>query len=182
MRNSCCLLELVLSTKIKKQRKTLNRFQLLPCHCCCQNSSASLLGGQRGNVDHALATFANVSKLGRKEQLPLSCLARYWSAKAGEQGHWTWPTECQACGYLWQNGKIELSASSLKTNKTFTTVCAQWLLFSCFEKCWSLGNHAKGLKKMFLPVLLLTTERAAESFCFLQAPGLLVKVSQTCAV
>lgn len=117
MRNSCCLLELVLSTKIKKQRKTLNRFQLSPCHCCCQNSSASLLGGQRGNVDHALATFANVSKLGRKELLPLSCLARYWSAKAGEQGHWTWPTECQACGYLWQNGKIELLASSLKTRR-----------------------------------------------------------------
>lgn len=38
-------------------------------------------------MNNTLATFSNVSKLGRKELLPLSCLARYWSAKAGEQGH-----------------------------------------------------------------------------------------------
>lgn len=36
-------------------------------------------------MNHALAMFANVSKLGRKELLPLSCLARYESKKAGGQ-------------------------------------------------------------------------------------------------
>lgn len=38
-------------------------------------------------MNHALTTFANVLKLGRKEMLPLSRLVRYKGEKAGEQEH-----------------------------------------------------------------------------------------------
>lgn len=50
-------------------------------HWHCQTSSCLLLRGQKGSANHALVMIANIPKLGRKEFLPLSHLARYKSKK-----------------------------------------------------------------------------------------------------
>ena len=130
------------------------------------NLRYSLLRGQRGSANHALARFANVPKLGRKKLLPIAPLARYQSKKLNRSVE-LGPRNTRRVDTFGKITKRSCQRVTLKQEGFCKQSAPNYLCFTGSKNAdLSLGNHAEGLGKMRLPVFLFTAQRAAGSFCF----------------
>lgn len=182
MRNSCCLFGACLSTKIKKGRNPLSQFQLLPCRCCCQNSSA-LFWGVRGEMWITLLQRLQMcqSWAGR------NCFLFHVLLDTGVQRLGSRDIELgqQNARPVATFGKITKQSCQWATSEQegiYNSLCLMafvfllWKMLSSGKSCWRISKNVPSCISFHNP------EVSMKLLFLTCAPGLLVGISQTCAI